>query len=150
LKTGIFHGQGLPSDHKKDILIEYGKLVGKKVLPILRRHNKIPLVLAGISPLVDCVKESLEGKPFYLIHKNPAEMSLEDLSQEAKEIILDDMIKEEDASISNFLKTYQSSANTINKIQDIIYNAFTGKVKELYIQKEEYLWGKFNLDEKKV
>lgn len=145
-RTSIVHGQGLPSDHKKDLLIEYGKLIGKKVMPIIKRHHKLPLVLVGVSPLIDCVKESMEEKNFYLIHKNPDEVAIDLLSKEAKEMILSDRAQAEETSTFEFLKTYQNASNTINKIQDIIYNAYAGKIKELYIQKEDYLWGKFNLD----
>ena len=147
-----FHGHGAGTADDTEYLIQYLKEVDHTLWTEVLSTEKFPLLLAGVDYIIAHFKqisrykfiagETLTGNFEYKDEHTLFNKAKEKLSAYFEE------------HTNKALKTYYDNSSTDGLSsflpEDVIPASFYGKVSELFIEKNEHIWGRFDETENKL
>lgn len=140
----IFHGQGLGDVAKKNILRYFQQIDRGLHREILREENA-PLVVAGVDYLHPIYKEANTYQHLFDrgIAGNPEGLTAEELHKRAWTLLQPYFEQTQIEAISEY-RQLVGTGHTSNNIEEIVPNAYTGRVKQLFVALGKQKWGTFD------
>lgn len=108
--------------------------------------QKAPLILYGVEYLT-AIYQKVNKYNFVLnqtIAGNPEDVNKQVIHQKAWAIVHDYFKTEERAALDEYFN--KAGKNTANYLQEILPNAYGGRVKTLFVLRDHSIWGNFQLD----
>lgn len=151
-RGAVFHGQGTGIDeteHKKNLL-DFAHIVNDRVHKLLKDETA-PLIIAAVEYLIPIYK-SANTYP-YLHEKhlqlNSEEFRMERLHEKAWELIKPVFEKDSKKAFSKY-EQFSGNGKATSNLEEIIKESIGNRIEYLWVNLDEHVWGKFNLDEFKV
>ncbi len=148
-QPGSFHGQGSPDrdEHQKAIL-QFFHLIDDAVQEKLK-HQKAPLVLAGVEYLFPIYRETNEYPPLMEegIHVNVDIVKPEELLEKALPIVEPVFHQAQKQAIERYQELAGAdTGKASNDIKEIISAAYYQRVDSLFVPVGRQMWGEFDPD----
>lgn len=144
-----FHGHGVRNDatmRKRDIL-RFFEMVNDGVINILK-NERAPLILAGVEYVIPLYKEANKYPNIYEDYlKYDTDITRDNDLHERASTLLEPYF---DSQIQQELEHYgdlASSERASDKAEDIIKAAFENRVAVLFVNTDEEIWGKFDIND---
>jgi Bacterial archaeo-eukaryotic release factor family 7 len=146
----IFHGQDIGDTEKTNIL-RFFQRIDRGLHNEIFKEEKAPLILAAVDYLqsiygkANTYKNLLDGS----IAGNPDRVSSKDLQEKAWSIIRPRFDNAKIDAINEF-KRLAGTGHTSTDMQEIVSNAYSGKIDTLFCVLDKELWGTFDPAASKV
>ncbi len=146
------HGHGMAKDHRKERIERYAGVIAHSLSKKLHSSDKEPLIIIGPNSLVAMVKSKLDLHPNSEVHIINKELHepISSLVKEMRGWMLELAQKHEQEYVAENLKDYKNLPLAESKVEDIVRHAYEGKIDELYVKKQDYVWGQYSLDDLEV
>jgi hypothetical protein len=148
-QPGSFHGQGSPDrDNVKRDILQFFHLINNALEEILK-HQKAPLVLAGVEYLFPLYHEANTYQ--HLVEQgitgNPENAKLEELHAQALELV-EPLFEQEQKKAMEYYQELAGSATgkASHDLKEIISSAYFQRVDSLFVAVGEQKWGHFEPD----
>jgi hypothetical protein len=147
----IFHGQGVGTTDNKNQILRYFQKVDRGLHSILA-EQQAPLILAGVEYLLPIYQQANSYAHLLseAITGNPENLSLEELHQQATQVIqpyFHQARKEASANYQELVTISQASA----QLKQIIPATYHGQVDTLFIAQDgKQYWGKFEPETNRI
>lgn len=142
--AAIFHGQGAGEDDEKSNIPRYFQLVDRGLHALLR-DEQVPVVLAGVEFLFPIYRKA-NTYP-HLLHEgiagNPEKESAEVLRSRAWPLVVPYLMKPQQEAAARY-KACELCGRASNAIRAIIPAAYYGRIKSLFMVRDQEVWGRFN------
>ncbi len=140
----VVHGQGSGDVAKKNIMRYFLQIDRGLQREILREENA-PLVLAGVDYLQPIYKEANTYQHLFdgAITGNPEGLSAEELRKRAWTLVQPHFDQAQAAAISEY-RHLIGTGHTSNNIEEIVSNAYLGRVELLFVALGVQRWGTFD------
>ncbi|MEO8393285.1 MAG: hypothetical protein ABI700_09860, partial [Chloroflexota bacterium] len=150
IRSGIFHGQGAGEEEQKKRIEHYFNLVDRALKTIFHEEQS-PLVLAGVDYLLPIYRQVSEYANIMKagITGSPEHLRPEELQEQAWTIV-EPYFRQE---VEKVIEQYQQlavSAKVTDNIEEIVADAFYGRVDKLLLAIDAQVWGIFHPDTGKV
>jgi len=145
-RRAMFHGHGVGTDDEESDTIRFLTKVDRGLQDVLA-NERAPLVLAGVKDLLAAYRSVATYQ--HLVERgaegNPDRMSAKDL-HEATWGIVEPIFKE---GLRASYEEYKALAGegsdlVVDTLKDVVASAHEGRVKTLFVAKEEHAWGTFD------
>jgi hypothetical protein len=145
-RRAMFHGHGVGTDDEESDTIRFLTKVDRGLRDVLA-NERVPLVLAGVKDLLAAYRSVATYQ--HLVERgaegNPDRMSGKKL-HEATWGIVEPIFKE---GLRVSYEEYKALAGegsdlVVDKLRDVVASAHEGRVKTLFVAKEEHAWGTFD------
>lgn len=148
----IPHGHGVAKDHKKDRLERYAMVIAHILSKNLHSSDKSRLILMGPTAFVSMIKKELDLHPNTELHIVNKEFHapLSSIIKEMRAWMLELAQKDEQEYVIEHLQNYKELPLAECKVENIVKNAYEGKIEELYVKKMDYVWGQYSVDDMQV
>ncbi|MFO7890939.1 MAG: hypothetical protein R6V04_11435 [bacterium] len=143
-RSAVFHGQGVGTDGKKENIQRFFHIINKSI-NFFMSAEKAPLILSGMDYLHPIYQE-LNTYPHLIkegIRKNVDRLSPETLHTRAWNV-LEPLFKQEQQKALEQYHNQIESDKTTKGIQEVLVNAYEGRIQTLFLQSGIQCWGKFN------
>jgi hypothetical protein len=152
-RAAVFHGHGVASaDDPKDSILRYFHKVDKGLSRVLS-DGTAPLVTAGVEYLHPLYREA-NSYPHLLkegIGGNPEEMSVEELHQQAWELVSPLFQREKQEQAGQYQQLAGSDSDLAsNQLEAVVPAAHHGRVATLFVGKGVHRWGTFDPETREV
>lgn len=140
---GVFHGQGVASQHQKNDLLAYFRIIDRALHGFL--HNRqAPLVFAGVDYLFSIYRQAntyphLWGKP---VDGNPQGLSAADLHRRVSDLLRPYWQRDSIEDVQRIQRA-RGRSRAATSIGEILQAAAQGRVDALIISVDEPCWGRF-------
>jgi hypothetical protein len=146
-----FHGHGVSGENrKKDRIERYLQKVAQGVYGLIG-DQAAPLLLAGVDYLLAIYREVNNYNPLLreAVVGSPERKSSQELHEEAKNIVAPVILQERERLVSQYhaLRDVDKASESLAKI---IPAAHQGRVKGLFVAKDQEVWGNFDPESLKV
>lgn len=147
-RAAMFHGHGVSKDSaadKKNIL-RYFQMLDNGLRDVFAGEH-VPLVLAGVEFLRAIYKEA-NSYPHLLdpgIQGNPDELSPNELHEKAWQIVQPAFQKAQMEAFDKY-KRLAGTGQTSRTVEEIVQQAFNGRVESLFVTLDARVWGRFDRD----
>ncbi|MFP4368950.1 MAG: hypothetical protein ACLFR2_05160 [Candidatus Kapaibacterium sp.] len=143
-RQAVYHGQGTPEEDIKKDIKRYFHRVADGLTNYL--HNEdVPLIIAAVDYLHPIYKESANYTNILKngINGNPEEMKPKELYDRAIGEVKDYYDRNRQEAINEY-EHFSGAGNASNELQTILKGAESGRVKQLFVELEQYIWGKYD------
>lgn len=136
-----FHGQGAPSLHSEDKILQYFYQVDKGISAMLR-EEKVPLIFAGVEYLFPAYREVNTYSNLYgdFISGNPDRISPGELHEEAIKLLKPYFEQTKTDALEKYYQ-FAGTGHTASANTDVIKSAVNAKVEALFIAKDAKVFG---------
>ena len=143
-ESGVFQGQGLGDIAKKNIL-RYFQQIDRGLHQKILSEEKAPLVLAGVDYLHPIYKEANTYRYLFEagVTGNPEGLTLEELHHQAWVLVQPYFDRARTKAASEY-RLLAGSGHTSNDIEEIVPNAYWGRVELLFVALGLERWGSFD------
>jgi hypothetical protein len=144
-KGANFHGIGAGKPEEKENISMYLEEVDETLWKEILHDEHVPLVLAGVEYLIPLFKKVSHYKHVWesYLTGNYEYTDEQKLYLEAREIIKP-YFQERMNKAKEAYGNQSATARTSSIIEDIIPAAYYGRVAQLFVQKDEQIWGTFD------
>jgi hypothetical protein len=140
----IFHGQGAATEHPKDDLLAYFRLIDKALHGFLK-HKQAPLLFAGVEYLfpIYCRANRYPNLLERPLAGNMTCMKPGELHRQAAEFLMSYWHRDQ----TQDLRRFQQAAGTdhvSSELKEILPAAFEGRIEALFVASDVEPWGHFD------
>jgi hypothetical protein len=140
-----FHGIGAGKPDEKENITMYLEEVDKTLWKEILHDEHVPLVLAGVEYLIPLFKKVTHYKHIWekYLTGNYEYTDEHKLYQEARKIT-ESYFQERVNKAKEAYGNQSATALTSTEIEEIIPAAYYGRIAQLFVQKDEQIWGTFD------
>ena len=140
-----FHGMGAGKPDEKANIAMYFDEVDETLWKEVLRDENVPLLLAGVEYLIPIYKQVAKYKPIWddAITGSQEHTDLNMLYQQAREK-LEPYFQERVTKALNIYGNHSATELTSSIAEDVIPAAHYGRVSQLFVVKNEHIWGTFD------
>jgi len=148
--TTGFHGHESPSDDKTHITT-YFQEVDRTLMAEVLHDKTAPLLLAGVEYLIPIYKSVSKYKPIVDegIYGNQEKETTLALFEKAKKLMTPYFEQQSKAALKNYYSQIATAA-TSSMPDKVIPATYYAQVSDLFITKDQHLWGKFNKEDNQL
>lgn len=149
-ETAGYHGHEGASDDKANITT-YFQEVDRTLMAEVLHDKNAPLLLAGVEYLIPIYKSVSKYKPIVedAITGNQEKESTQALFEKAKKPLLPYFEQRTKDALKNYY-TQIATAATSSMPEKVVPASYYAQVSDLFIAKDQHLWGKFNKDDNQL
>lgn len=141
--TAMFHGQGGAKDFDKMRLEQFAMTIATSISKCIKNKTK-PMAIVGLVPLLSMFKEHSSYPSITdVIEKDPNSISTDRLIEAIRKVEYQGWLNDNNQHIKNIMNNNKKLAGAEKDISNIIKRAQEGRVSELFIRKQDYVWGKY-------
>ncbi|WP_432710903.1 hypothetical protein [Pedobacter sp.] len=149
-ETAGYHGHEGPSDDKANITT-YFQEVDRTLMAEVLHDKNAPLLLAGVEYLIPIYKSVSKYKPIVeeAITGNQEKESTQALFEKAKKPLIPYFEQRTKDALKNYYMQIATAA-TSSMPEKVIPASFYAQVSDLFIAKDQHLWGNFNKEDNQL